>query len=148
VAKQMIYISIFMVAIYSMSALGLFPVVNSYIDTSRLVLQFTILPSIAHIIGDITTNSADMAIHVSSIYCWSLSMLLARLSSQSIMSYLIPLEIVSFGYTLYLFYVLFEQALGNRAIMMMDVKSTLLSKLFLFTSIAICQVSWSKRLLT
>jgi hypothetical protein len=143
VAKQLLMICGFTSIVYGISTLGLFPILHPNIHTSRLLLQFTILPSMIHLIGDITTNYLDMSFHVYSVYAWSFAMFLGQLASQTIMSYMIPLELLLFSYTVYLFYRLFEDTFDKKSEMMMDVKSTLLVKLFVFSSLMFYQVAWS-----
>jgi hypothetical protein len=137
-----------MSAVYVLSFLRFLPILSNDVDTARVVVQFTTYPIICHLIADITTNSMDMTFAVYTLYGWATSMLICKVASEWWLSYLIPVELALTSLLVFQFHELYSETLSNKELAMMEVKSTLLSKLFLFTWMGMVQLSWSNRPLT
>lgn len=133
---------------YILQSFGLTPRITGrsedlIVQSGRFISFLVIYPTLYHLVGDITTNMANMQwfhelTRVSKTsYALFITMFLSHFADDDFLKYSTPLEFILIAIIGWKLNSLFTEAMENDEASMMDVRSTIFARTFLFAGMAI-----------
>jgi len=141
----LVFLNMFCCAAYISLSLGIFPRLSTAagyvtVEPARYIYWLVVLPTLSHLMGDITSNDAEMKWFSRIFYTQLIGMFLGCIYPQ--VGLFIGIEVVSFAILSYGLNTLFHKCAENSNLAMMDSKSTMFARSMIISGVFIVQIVW------